>query len=257
MKKRSLITLILVLSLPAFIVSAYTWLYHTKSSCMDNCTGSPGDGWQTCAGCHGGTITYQTGLIHTDIPSAGYTAGNMYTITLNFSGQTFQSSIEITAENNTGMVAGKFLAGNNTFTNYDSSSVMSCYIQDSVFIFNWKAPVLNAPDTVIFYASFNDMFSTVLCSLSVPLKPVMVQALNKNTGTVYSDGFYIHINLSGSNIPDNLLLYNVMGKTVWDIPLPDLLTQYSIPVPHGLSPGKYFVRLGNDVYTVVILKSRQ
>ena len=42
-------------------------------------TGSPGDA-SNCTSCHAGTPTSQAGLITTNIPVAGYTPGQTYTI---------------------------------------------------------------------------------------------------------------------------------------------------------------------------------
>lgn len=254
MKKQNYIILLSLFMLPVIVAQAYFRLNHPKGSCLENCTGSPGDGGQTCAGCHGGNLEHVSGLILTDVPVEGYTAGNIYTVTLNFSGQSFQSSIEITAENNTGVVAGHFIAGSNTFTTYDSSSVMACYLQDSVFIFQWKAPTLNVPDTVTFYASFNDMFSTILCSLNISLKPVMVQYDEKIKSTVNYDGQIIHIIRGTDEKSNELQIYDILGKLLLEVPLPDSNKQYSIPIPDGLPAGKYIIRMGDRAFHVIKLK---
>ena len=93
-----------VLAIPAILL-----LYSYSGGSPGGKTGSPGDGGTTCTQCHAGTAQPQGGLIVTNIPFAGYTAGETYTITVSASmGGISKYGFELTAENASGVKEGSF-----------------------------------------------------------------------------------------------------------------------------------------------------
>lgn len=132
-------------------------------------TGSPGE--QTCTSCHSGTINSGSGnvMIATNIPPAGYTAGQTYQIdvtvtdgTSNLFGFGFEALL---ASNNTN--AGSFTITNSASTQIKTASVSGNMRNNvvhtlnggtgsgqKVFTFNWTAPATGSGE-VNFYAVGN------------------------------------------------------------------------------------------------------
>lgn len=76
MKSKNLLLLIFITS--AFVLTSFVALYPTGAP--PEKTGSPGDG-SDCTQCHGGTAGNATGWITSNIPTDGYTPGQVYQIT--------------------------------------------------------------------------------------------------------------------------------------------------------------------------------
>lgn len=251
-KKRNLIISLLIVILPLIIAGTYIKMGHSRSSCMENCTGSPGDGGQTCASCHWGAVEHINDAIYTSVPAEGYAPGNTYNITLHFWSQDYGRSLEITAENSIGSITGVFIAGGNTYTTYDSSSVMGCYLQDSVFNFQWKAPSVNSPDTVVFYSAFNTFDTVTLSSLKIPKKPVLINSVPENKeSNIYINGHNIYIFRADHEKATTIIMFDLQGKQVIQLAMPCSEKEFCIPVPDNLKSGKYFLRFGNRTYPVI------
>lgn len=94
-----------VIAIPAILL-----LYSYSGGSPGGKTGSPGDGGTTCTQCHSGTAQAQGGLISTNIPFQGYTAGETYTITVSASMSGISRyGFELTAENASGVKKGTFV----------------------------------------------------------------------------------------------------------------------------------------------------
>jgi hypothetical protein len=118
-------------------------------------TGSPGDG-SNCTSCHGGTATNSTGWITSNIPAAGYTAGQTYQITatnsLTGSGN---YGFEVSPQNTAGTLLGtlatgtgtKFADGNPKYITHSNASSVHAWT------FNWTAPAAGTGN-VTFYGAF-------------------------------------------------------------------------------------------------------
>lgn len=129
-------------------------------------SGDPAGGNKTCSksGCHAGaTDIILSGIISSNIPGAGYTGGNTYTITANFvrAGHT-RYGFEATAQNASGVklgtlanlssntqlvfgTAGKYISHTNTGVTGSGSKTWN---------FLWTAPAAGL-GPVTFYGAFN------------------------------------------------------------------------------------------------------
>lgn len=132
-------------------------------------TGSPGE--QTCTSCHSGTINSGNGSVSitTNVPPAGYTAGQTYQIEVNVtdgSSNLFGFGFEaLLVSNNTN--AGSFTITNSASTQIKTASVSGNMRNNvvhtlnggtgsgqKVFTFNWTAPATGSGE-VKFYAVGN------------------------------------------------------------------------------------------------------
>jgi hypothetical protein len=141
-------------------------------------TGSPGDG-KNCTQCHGGTATTQAGIITSNIPSQGYTAGSSYTITVTVTGSG-NKGFEVSPQNPSGTLLGTLTAGSgNHLTGSNSQDCThSSPISGSPAIWNftWTAPSAGT-GTVTFYGAFAITQSTTKLSTLV---------VNENPGGTFS-----------------------------------------------------------------------
>src|SRR5690349_22876987 len=127
------------------------------------CTGSPGDGGATCKNCHAGpTPTTQAGMITSNIPAAGYSPGQTYTITATVSrnGHT-KFGFEISPQSPTGTLLGTLIVTNSTemqlvgsgkYITHKSAGVTGT--NSRTWVFNWTAPAAGTGN-VTFYGAFN------------------------------------------------------------------------------------------------------
>ncbi|MEW6467909.1 MAG: choice-of-anchor V domain-containing protein [Bacteroidota bacterium] len=126
-------------------------------------TGSPGDGNNTCGGCHTGTaVTTASGLITSNIPLSGYLPGQTYTITASITGSGTRYGFQATAEKSGGTKVGTLIATNTTETQTQGVPVRwithktagTTGTGGKTWTFNWTAPALGT-GAVTFYAAFN------------------------------------------------------------------------------------------------------
>ncbi len=117
-------------------------------------TGSPGDG-QNCVACHGGSASSVTGWITSNIPAAGYTAGNTYDITVTVSGsgdKGFEVSPQAISGAQLGILGpgvGSKLVGGTKYVTQTSSKTSN----PAVWTFTWTAPPAGTGE-VTFYGAF-------------------------------------------------------------------------------------------------------
>jgi len=147
-----------VLAVPAILL-----LYSYSGGSPGGKTGSPGDGGTTCTQCHSGTAQPQGGLISTNIPFAGYTAGETYTITVSASMSGISRyGFELTAENASGVKKGTFVITDpaRTKTANGGKAVTHTSGGNSAsgnaisWLVDWTAPA-EGTGTVTFYTALN------------------------------------------------------------------------------------------------------
>jgi hypothetical protein len=124
-------------------------------------TGSPGDA-SNCTSCHAGTATSQAGLITTNIPVAGYTPGQTYTITASIiSNPTTKFGFEVSPQNTAGTQMGTLVVTNTTETQLVGSGKYITHktagtagTGSRTWTFDWTAPA-SGNGAVTFYGAFN------------------------------------------------------------------------------------------------------
>ena len=125
-------------------------------------TNSPADN-SNCTSCHGGAAASAlAGVITSNVPVAGYTAGSVYTITASVGDSSISRfGFQISPQNNSG-----FLQGSLTITNTNETQIVSTkYVthksagttttpyHSKSWSFNWTAPIAGT-GSVTFYGSF-------------------------------------------------------------------------------------------------------
>ena len=154
--KKNIYFIIPVFVVAAFLLSAFgnpNDPEHSNGS-PAGYTGSPGDG-HNCTYCHGGNATTQAGIITSNIPSQGYTAGSTYSITVSLTGSG-NKGFEVSPQNTTGTLLGTLIAGTGSklvgsgkYCTHSSSVGGS----SATWVFSWTAPVTGT-GTVTFYGAF-------------------------------------------------------------------------------------------------------
>jgi len=117
-------------------------------------TGSPGDG-KNCTNCHGGSASTQAGIITSNIPAQGYSAGSSYTITVSLSGSG-NKGFEVSPQNASGTLLGTLTAGSgNKLVGSGKYCTQSSAVGGSsaTWNFTWVAPVAGTGN-VTFYGAF-------------------------------------------------------------------------------------------------------
>ena len=146
---------------PAFVIVAFFFAAFGNPYNPDHSdgapagyTGSPGDG-KNCTYCHGGNATTQAGIITSNIPGQGYTAGSTYTITVSLTGSG-NKGFEVSPQNTSGTLLGTLIAGTGSklvgsgkYCTHSSSVGGS----SATWNFNWTAPAAGT-GTVTFYGAF-------------------------------------------------------------------------------------------------------
>jgi hypothetical protein len=145
---------LLVSALLVLLLSSFEIFYPNGAPA--GMTGSPGDG-NNCTSCHGGTASTSAGWITSNIPAAGYVAGQTYQITatnsLTGSGK---YGFEVSPQNAAGTLLGTLTAGTNCkFADGNSKYITHSNATSSlhVWTFNWTAPAAGT-GTVTFYGAF-------------------------------------------------------------------------------------------------------
>ena len=118
-------------------------------------TGSPGDGQQCQTGCHGGSVQTVTGWITSNIPTAGYTPGSTYTITVSVTGSG-NHGFEVSPQNTSGTLLGSLIAGSGNKLVGSGKYVTHSSTQSGnpqTWNFQWVAPATGT-GTVTFYGAF-------------------------------------------------------------------------------------------------------
>jgi len=138
-------------------------------------TGSPADG-ANCTQCHGGTATTTAGLITSNVPAAGYVAGQTYLITAtnNIAGSG-KYGFEVSPQNAAGVQLGKLVAGTGTVllsggTKYITQSNASSTTKS--WTFSWIAPAAGTGQ-VTFYGAMARNFPGVVTLSSLVVKEAL------------------------------------------------------------------------------------
>ncbi|MFZ4704585.1 MAG: choice-of-anchor V domain-containing protein [Bacteroidales bacterium] len=152
MKTKS--TLLLVSATIILLLSSFAVFYPNGAPAGK--TGSPGDG-SSCTSCHGGSATTSAGWITSNIPVAGYTAGQTYQITAtNSQTGSGKYGFEVSPQNAAGNLLGTLTPGtNNKFAGGNSKYITHTNASNSLHIwtFNWTAPAAGTGN-VTFYGAF-------------------------------------------------------------------------------------------------------
>lgn len=117
-------------------------------------TGSPGDG-KDCVNCHGGTSSFVSGWITSDIPPEGYLPGNTYNITVTLTGSG-DKGFQVSAQDISGNQMGTLIAGSGTHLNGGTKYVNQnngTTANPAVWHFQWTAPMAGSGN-VTFYGAF-------------------------------------------------------------------------------------------------------
>lgn len=202
-------------------------------------TGSPGDGISCAAsGCHAGTATTEAGLITSNIPPAGYTPGQTYTITgtITTTGKT-KFGFQMSPQNTGGSLMGTLIVTNTTANQLvgsgkyitHKSSGTSFPSGTATWSFDWTAPATGS-GAFAFYGAFNSTNSNgsssgdqiKLSSLDVLEGPTGIENINDNSDQVLvypnpvTDKLYITTTISGQK---NMIvgIIDVTGKLVKEV----------------------------------------
>jgi len=161
----------LIIALTAFVFAAQhifmnQLMSYTNGPPAGRC-GAPGDGGTTCISCHGAgaSSTGKTVSITSNIPTAGYTAGTTYTITVTMTvagGTSIKCGFQMSPQTTSGVLLGTLIA-----TSSQTSIVSNKYIQHNgngvyssngvkTWTFDWTAPAAAVTATsTTFYGAFN------------------------------------------------------------------------------------------------------
>lgn len=148
MKKNYFFKIILLL-IP---VSAFL-LMSSSNGRTDGRTGSPGDGGNTCAACHGGGNFNATASITSNIPVTGYLLNTAYTINVTTNSSASSYGFQLTAENNANTKIGTFTAGSGSKVSGQRITHSSPSATGS-WSFTWTSPSTDL-GRVTFYAALN------------------------------------------------------------------------------------------------------
>ena len=187
MKKQSVrfLTRMICTVLIGLAVSAGAYAY--PSGAPAGYTGSPGDG-MNCVNCHGGSSAAVTGWITSNIPSQGYTAGTVYTITVTVSGSG-KKGFEVSPQNGSGTQLGVLAAGTGSHltggTKYVTQSSAGSTSSTVTWSFTWTAPTAGT-GMVTCYGAFcvgksNTKLSTLVVNENSVLPLAVVVTANPST----------------------------------------------------------------------------
>lgn len=140
-------------------------------------TGSPGDG-QDCQACHGGTTSFVSGWITSDIPSQGYTPGSTYNITVTVTG-VGSKGFQVSPQNPTGDLLGTLYAGSGSELNGGGKYITQSSASSSnpkSWVFQWKAPAAGTGQ-VTFYGAF---------TINKPVTKTSTLTVNENSSASLS-----------------------------------------------------------------------
>ncbi len=183
MKRFTLPLMIILIGLSVVLVFSNFVTYQGGSPA--GYSGSPADAMD-CSDCHGGSATSATGILSSDIPVAGYTAGANYTITVTLAGSG-KKGFEVSPQNSAGTLLGTLTAGSGTTLKgsgkyiTQSSAVTT---SPAVWTFTWTAPA-SGTGTVTFYGAFAITTSTTKVSTMVVNESSASVSDNNNPSTSF------------------------------------------------------------------------
>ena len=219
-------------------------------------TGSPGDGMH-CVSCHNGSAATVSGWITTNIPTAGYTAGTIYTITVTVSGSG-KKGFEVSPQNATGTQLGVLAAGTSSHlvggTKYVTQSSAGSTSSTVIWNFTWTAPVAGTGQ-VTFYGAFcvgksNTKLSTTVVNEN-SVMPLAVVATANPTSIILGATSQLNATASGGTGTYTYSWTSVPAgfTSALQNPVvsPTVTTQYIVTVNDGAGTSQ-----GNVTVTVTI-----
>lgn len=150
MKKNYLFTALLALPILSF------FLVSNSGGFTSGASGSPGDGGNTCSGCHSGGNFNAVPTIVTNIPDTGYELGKTYNVTVSVASSSIRHGFQITAEDAKETKVGGFQAGDGSRSILSSKSLThtSAGTAQKSWTFFWTAPSVDKGD-ITFYVAVN------------------------------------------------------------------------------------------------------
>ena len=227
-----------IIFLPGFSFKAMAY----PSGAPAGYTGSPGDG-QNCKNCHGGSYATVTGWITSNIPSAGYTPGTSYTMTVTVSGSG-KKGFEVSPQDLSGLQLGTLAAGTGNHlvsgTKYVTQNSSGSSSSTVSWNFTWTAPAAGT-GAVTFYGAFtvgktNTKLSTLVVSEN-PAFPLAATATANPSAVCAGQTAQLNVSASGgsgsytyqwSSVPAGFTS-NIQNPVV----TPAISTQYTVNVTDG------------------------
>lgn len=226
-------------------------VHSNNSGANAGYTGSPNEfSSRTCSsqngGCHSGAgASFQEGMITTNIPDCGYTAGETYTISLTVSSAGrnefgFSVSPQLVGGATAGAMIssiGTQLNGSGRYLTHTSSGTSETSSNTRVWSFQWIAPAAGSGD-VTFYAAFNasNNNNTSTGDLIFNSNLTIFEGIQPEPPAIFGDNF------SCEGSPVNLFS-NYASGIVWS---PGSQTSQEISV---LNSGTYQVTVTNECGT--------
>ncbi|MGB0402910.1 MAG: choice-of-anchor V domain-containing protein [Salibacteraceae bacterium] len=227
-------------------------------------TGSPGDNNSTCASssCHIGSATPVSGMITTNIPSAGYEAGKTYDITFSISesGRS-KFGFQVTSEDASGNKKGKFQATTatqiqNNGTHITHKSTSTSGTDSKTWTVQWIAPAVGSGD-VTFYGAGNatngrgDRTGDLIKTSNLTVQESITSSLIENAINsirVFPNPAKNSISIEGINNAE-FTIVNLNGQTV----LSGLTGSGSIDISE-LNTGIYFFQVPSAGFGQKLIK---
>ena len=236
-------------------------LYHGGSPGAK--TGSPGDGFADCTGCHSGTPVDASGWITTDIPELGYEVGETYTITaIGTHAGVGRFGFELTAEDDDKNKVGQFIISADGQTQLPNGGASITHTSAGItpngdaktWSFQWTAPATDV-GIVTFYAAFNAANNNsgtsgdviYLSSLSVDESTVGIDnSLEKIDFTLSPNPSYGQFAVNHSLTFVNVKIFDMNGRSVYEEE--NYISNEIIDLSY-LNKGIYMVQVRNEQNT--------
>jgi hypothetical protein len=248
MKKISILTCLFV----GVLFIGFNQLNSYPTGAPAGYSGSPADG-QNCANCHGGTASTATNVLTTNVPSAGYTPGQSYTITVTIAGSSAKKGFEVSVQNGSGAMLGTLASGTGSMvvgTKYVTHTSAKTS-NPSTWTFNWTAPA-KGTGTVNIYGAFvngNSIISKQMISVAeangVPIPPT-VSATNVTELSATAANLDASINANGRTFNASFQYKDTLSK-IWN-------TVTAVPgAVMGNTPTNIFYTVNNLVSNTFII----
>jgi hypothetical protein len=189
----------LLFLLPALVIATlYSFVAQNPGGSPGGYAGSPSGSFQDCTHCHGGTAGTYTGVMNTNIPTEGYTAGTEYQITIAMSG-TAKKGFELAAEGPVGQQLGTWGSSVGVKTvgsgKYATQSAASTANPTQWTIF-WTAPPTGSGGVSFFGAFVNGYSNVSKKQITVYEKPNAISEINQLHLAVYPNPASRKLNIS-------------------------------------------------------------
>ncbi len=246
----------------ALFFTSYSDVIANSGGSSGGFSSSAGDNGNSCGqgGCHGGGHTLQAGMITTNIPAAGYTAGMTYRINVaGTSGTGTKFGFELAAENASNATAGTLspastgsreqIRSNGQATHTASGNIGT--MGNFGWQLDWVAPATGS-GTITFSAAVlvansngtNSGDATLRSNTTVNESTITsVTEITADNTKLYPNPIENHLNIFSNNSAVNYLtVMNVEGKIVFETTISSVdrvdLSQ--------LKKGIYFVTVKSD-----------